>query len=81
MLFKKSTFPCGEWSNLNEEIKVGNLAIFIEQSIQIKHWVNFLHFIGENYFSFNLKYPAGILNNPIFYLEMLYYKIRIGVLS
>lgn len=64
-----------------EKKEVGNLAIFREHSIQVNLWVNFLHFVGENCFSFELKYSGGIVNNPIFYLEVRYCKIMIGVLS
>lgn len=41
----------------------------------------FYIFIGQSCFYFNLKYAGGIWNSPISYLEGLYYKIMIGVLS
>lgn len=81
IFFKKHTFPSCQWSNLNEEMKVGNSAIFIEHSTQINLWVNFLYFVSENYFSFDLKYPVSILNNPVFYLKVLYCKIMMGALG
>lgn len=77
IVFKKNTFPSDQRSHLNKEMEeVDNLALSIEHSIR---WVNFLYFRSEVGFSYNLRYPGGTLNNPIFYLEVLYCKIIIGV--
>lgn len=77
IFFKKNTFPSDQRSHLNKEMEeVDNLALSIEHSIS---WVNFLYFRSEIVFSYNLRYPGGTLNNPIFYLEVLYYKIIIRV--